>query len=225
MGQLEVGTLLGILVNSTPTLFYMLHYIYADDDLLKDVRAEVENCVAHESKQQTQLRWAKTNFRDECPVMFSTFQEVLRFYSHGASARLVLEDTMLNEQYLLRKDAVVLMATSVLHTDPAVWGPPEFNARRFLQKQAGARRNAAASYRPFGGGSTICPGRHFATAEVLAFTAMLVYQFEMSPVSGKWKVPDMVQPNLAVNVFPPKNDVLVHMTLREGLEAVEWVSG
>ena len=223
LGQLEVGTLLGILVNSIPTLFYMLHHIYADEDLLRDVRAEVEKCITDESEQGIKLQFAKTKVRDECPLLLSVLQEILRFYSRGASARLVLEDTMLNEQYLLEKGSAVLMATAVLHTEPSVWGPPEFDARRFMRKQFGAKRSTAASYRPFGGGSTICPGRHFATAELLVLTAMLAYQFEMSPVSGEWRVPEMIQPNLAVNVFPPKTDVLVRMRLRKGLEAAKWV--
>ena len=44
---------------------------------------------------------------------------------------------------------------------------------------AGARLSptATALYRPFGGGSTLCPGRHFAATEVLALTAMVVHQY------------------------------------------------
>ena len=113
--------------------------------------------------------------RDECPLLLSVFQEGLRYFSHGATARLVLEDTMLDRQYLLKKDALVLMPTSVIHTDQAVWGPPGFNPRRFLKAEGGAKRSSAASYRPFGDGNVLRPGRHFAAAEVLTLTAMLVY--------------------------------------------------
>ena len=51
MARLEVGTLLGILVNTIPTMFYMLYFIFADDAVLREVRVEVAACVAKESKE------------------------------------------------------------------------------------------------------------------------------------------------------------------------------
>ena len=231
MGQIEVGTLIGILVNTIPTLYYMLHFICADATLLQDVRAEVKSCITgdNEIEQGTTnklLRLDPTKVREECPLLLSIFQEVLRFYSRGATARLVLADTMLNDKYLLKKDAVIIMPTSVIHSDTSVWGSSEFSPRRFIKTKGGPKKNApAASYRPFGGGSTMCPGRHFASAEILALTAMLVHQYEIKPVSGDWGLPTAVQPSLAVNVFPPKEEVRVWMVPREGLEDVEWVFG
>ena len=231
MGQIEVGTLIGILVNTIPTLFYMLHSICADETLLRDVRAEVEACITIGSEIDLRstgkrLSMDSTKIREACPLLVSVFQEVLRFYSRGATARLVLEDTMLNEQYLLKKDAVIIMPTSVIHSNSSVWGSAEFNPRRFVKTKDGPRRNApAAAYRPFGGGYAMCPGRHFAAVEILALTAMLVHQYDIKPVSGEWKLPTAVQPSLAVNVFPPKEDVRVWMVPREGLEDVEWVFG
>ena len=223
MARLEVGTLLGILVNTIPTMFYMLYFIFSDDSLLKEARTEVEACVTSSDKQGDELSLDTTKIRDECPLLFSIFQEVLRYYSRGATARLVVEDTMLNGRFLLKKNAVVLMPTFVIHTDPLAWDPSEFNPRRFVKGEGGVKRSSAASYRPFGGGSTLCPGRYFATAEVLDLTAMLVHQYEVKPVSGEWKLPAAVQPNLAVNIFPPRTDAMVRMTPRKGLEAAEWV--
>ena len=229
MGQIEVGTLIGILVNTIPTLFYMLHSICSDETLLYDVRDEIQACIARENEptelyMNKRIRLDPRKIKEDCPLLVSIFQEVLRFYSRGATARLVLEDTMLNEEYLLKKDAVVIMPTSVIHTDTSAWGSTAFSPRRFLKTKGGSKRNTpAASYRPFGGGYAKCPGRHFAAVEIVALTAMLVHQYEIKPVSGKWRVPTAVQPSLAVNVFPPKEDVRVWMVAREGLEDVEWV--
>ena len=221
ISQTEIGTLIGLLINAIPTTFYMLHYIYSDEAVLHNIRAEVEACIA--SEVINQLRLDTIKLRDHCPLLLSTFQEVLRIHNRGASVRLVLDDTMLNEQYLLKKNAIVLMPTAVIHTEPSVWGPSAFNARRFLKTEQTKRSSSEASYHPFGGGSTLCPGRHFAAAEVLGLTAMLVYQYEVQPVLGEWRLPPAVQPNMAINVFPPKTDVRVWMRAREGLGDVEWV--
>ena len=230
MGHIEVGNMIGIIVNTIPTLFYMLHFIYSIKTLLYDVRDEIRACITTEiepdgvyARKRVYLDPAK--IRENCPLLVSIFQEILRFYSRGATARLVLEDTMVNE-YLLKKDAVVLMPTSVIHTDPSMWGSAEFNPRRFMKAKGGSKRNApAASYRPFGSGYAMCPGRHFAATEILGLTAMLVHQYVIEPVSGEWTLPTAVQPSLAVNVFPPKEDVRVWMVAREGMEDLEWVFG
>lgn len=42
-GRLEVGTLLGILVNTLPSSFYMLVQIYSDPALLQDIRDELSH--------------------------------------------------------------------------------------------------------------------------------------------------------------------------------------
>ena len=224
LAQTEIGTLIAILVNSIPTTFHTLLHVFSDAALLRDIRAEVGACIVSEA-QTAALRLNLTKLRDACPLLRSVFREALRVYGRGTSARLVLEDTMLNGRYLLKKDAVVLLPTSVFHNDPSVWGSSEFNPRRFLKEEGGAKLSSSASYRPFGGGSTLCPGRHFAAAEVMALTAILVHQYEVKPVGGEWKLPAAKQTNLAINIFPPGTDVLVWMTPREGMEDTDWIFG
>ena len=76
------------------------------------------------------------------------------------------------------------------------------------------KKNLTA-YRPFGGGASLCPGRHFVTLETMALAACLVARFEMSPVEGGWAVPGQKQESLATNVFPPAKDIRVKISLRE----------
>lgn len=227
MGRLEVGSLLAILVNTVPPTVYMLYHIFSDKALLEDIRAELKTSIFQETgpyKDALKLRFSV--FKEKSPLLQSVFHEVLRVYSRGVSSRLVMEDTMLNGQYLLKKGSFLMIPTSVIHSDPSAWGPTDFQARRFLKKDTSAKepikRSSAACYRPFGGGATLCPGRHFASAEVLAVSAMIVYRYELTPVSGNWSPPKPHQMSLATSIFPPKTDIEVRVSLRPEVAKTRW---
>ncbi|KAL8948340.1 MAG: hypothetical protein Q9222_005469 [Ikaeria aurantiellina] len=224
-GCLEVGSLLGILANTIPSSFYMLVRLYTNPDLLKDVRAELES-AAVERSDEGNLIIKILAVREFCPLLYATWQELLRLHALGVGSRYVREDVLLNDQYLLEKGRVVQMPMAVLHTNPAVWGSDahEFRPRRFLKQSGdvkGPRTNLPA-YRPFGGGASMCPGRHFVAFEVLALAACMILRFDVSPVEGKWRIPAQKQESLATNVFPPEKDMRVRISAREGYKKVKW---
>lgn len=227
MKRLEVGSLIGILVNTVPTVVYMLYHIFSDKVLLEDIRAELKTSILLEIGSDKDVLKLHLSALKEKSILFqSTFQEVLRVYSRGVSSRLVMEDTMLDGQYLLTKGSILMMPTSVIHPDSSSWGPIDFQARRFFKKgsfaQEPIKRSSAACYRPFGGGATLCPGRHFASAEILALTAMIVYKYDLTPASSNWSLPKPHQTSLATNIFPPKTDIEVKVSVRPGLEKTRW---
>ena len=224
-GRLEVGTLLGILANTIPAAFYMLVHIYSDEQLLLDIRNELE--ASSVSTSETAIRTLHVlSVRDKSPLLYSTWQELLRVHARGTSSRFVREDTMLDDKYLLKKNMVLQMPMTVMHTDPAFWGNDahSFNARRFLKQDSSGQgiKASGAAYRPFGGGTSMCPGRHFVTLETMALIAYLVVQFDMIPADGKWFIPAQKQESLATNVFPPSKDIKVKIVRRRGFEDVKW---
>ena len=229
MGRLEVGTVIGILANTVPSLFYMFANIYSDESLLGDLRNELKTVVSDKHDEIGQVTQCLNVYqmKERCLLLNSTFQEVLRVHSLGASARLVLQDTLLNDRYLLKKGSIVQMPNSVIHSNPSVWGQnaKDFEARRFLKQETTnkePKRNAATAYRPFGGGSTLCPGRHFASTEILSLTAMMILRFDMVPEAGQWVVPTPEQKSIATAVFPPKADIKVRIRRRDGLWETNW---
>lgn len=227
MGRLEVGSLLAVLVNTIPPTVYMLYHIFSDKALLEDIRAELKTSIFRETgAHKDVLKFHFSILKETSPLLQSIFHEVLRVYSRGVSSRLVMEDTMLNGQYLLKKGSFLMMPTSVIHSDPAYWGPNDFQARRFLKKDSSAKepikRSSAACYRPFGGGATLCPGRHFASAEVLAVSAMMIFKYELTPASGKWIPPIPHQMSLATSIFPPKTDMEVMVSVRPEFKDTRW---
>lgn len=230
--RLEVGALLGILANIVPATFYTIMNIYSDNELLYQIREELETTSVVKSDRAGTARTLKVvTMRESCNLLQATFKEVLRHHALGSSARYVREDVMLDNRYLLKKGTVVQMPMTVLHKDRSAWGDDasSFRPSRFLKDGSGFTSGKGdfkpnfAAFRPFGSGTNLCPGRHLATSEIMALTAYMVLHFSMEPAEGgAWKIPKPKQRSLATNVFPPEHDVRVRLRKREGYEDVRW---
>ena len=225
-GRLEVGVLLGILANTVPAVFYMLVRVLSDPDLLKDIREEIERTSIQYDAGDSTYYLKILTMREKCILLYSTFQEILRVHALGSSVRYVREDILLQDQYLLKKGMVVQMPMAVMHSDPSAWGPDsrDFKPRRFLKLPNNAKESKtnATAYRPFGGGASLCPGRHFVTLEAMALTASFILRFDIASVDGDWQVPPQKQESMATNVFPPIEDIRVEIRERQGHEGMNW---
>lgn len=139
IARYEVGGSIAVLVNTAPAAFWVLFYMFSNPDVLQDCRDEVRTiitAVTGSSGGPTKRTLNVTSIKQNCPILTSTFQEVLRQRTLGMQVRQVMHDTMLDDTYLLKKDAMVLMPSLVVHTDPTVWGPDAsaFNHKRFITK-------------------------------------------------------------------------------------------
>ena len=225
-GRLEVGTLLGILANTIPSIFYMFIHIYSDPVLLQDIRHELETTSISTVPGETTQYLRILTMREKCHLLHATFQELLRVHALGAGSRFVREDVMLDNQYLLKKGMVVQMPMAVMHSDPLAWGADvnEFQPRRFLKRPDRLKefKPNLTAYRPFGGGASLCPGRHFVTLEAMGLAACLVLRYDLTPMTGQWSIPRQKQESLATNVFPPEKDIKVKIERRKGFEDAIW---
>ena len=146
----------------------------------------------------------------------------------GTSVRQVMQDTMLNGRWLLKKDAMVHMSNYMIHRDVSLWGPDAdvFNPRRFMKdgssNATSTKRTNPVAFRAFGGGTTLCPGRHFATNEVLAFATMFIAQYDLRPVDGEWYFPTSENTNVATVILEPDQDIVVEVSDRRGYEGTKW---
>ena len=174
-------------------------YLVNDPELLRDVRAEVEPAVSQG------LLGLETRL-DDCPQLVAVYHEVLRYHTASASVRSVAAPTDLGG-LTLDVGAKVLMPYRQLHFDESVFGPnvDEFDASRFLANKVLSKD---PSFRPFGGGTTYCAGRHVARRELLTFAALMVcrYDIEISSTisreaQGEFPQCDFRKPSLGV--LPP----------------------
>jgi cytochrome P450 len=203
----EIGGTFALLSNTIPATFWLLWHILSDPIVFKDCRQELFKGVQEREGICTiDVNYIKTS----CPIFVSTFQEVFRFHGINNSIRMVLEDHMLDGQYLLKKGSTVMIPTPVQHSIEPVWGPDvaKFNHKRFVRAPGSKRPNPVA-FRGFGGGTTLCPGRFFATCEILAFTALAILQLEIQPLGGQWNQPSTEKTSMAGALPTPDHDVKI----------------
>jgi hypothetical protein len=233
--RLEMGLSFAFNSNASITIFWVLNNIFSRPDLLAEIREEIkENALVGTNTISF------TKLRQDCPLLNSVYRETMRLVAPMTSARFVLEDTIIADTYLLRKDTVVQIAGGVLHADTDIWGPDaaSFNARRFLYSLNGSKSNPdgsipdgksnqvhPAAFRGFGGGISYCPGRHFAQMEIISLTAVLVYGFDLLPQKGKGELkydPPKDDKRFPFAVTKPLADLDVKLVRREGMEDVVW---
>ena len=225
IARYEVGNLAGIMINAVAPAFWVLNYIYLDSELLEALRVEIAASMSTSTDDQTGTRTHHLDVKkiqDKCGLLMRTYQEVLRLQTDNLSVRWVVKDTMINDKYLLKKNSLVQIPEAIFHQDPAVWGPDvkEFNPGRFLK---GAAKHHPGAFRVFGDGAALCPGRHFAAAEVISLVVMFVMRFDPAPINYGWRKP-LPEKSSPINPIPPaSSDIKVRVKTREGFEKDEWV--
>ena len=171
-----------------------------------------------------------------CPLLKSCLYECLRLYTTPNPTRFVDKDTIIHDpegkvqsqqDYLLEKGSYITAPRTLLHHNPAYfWQPNEFQPRRFLKAkendtlaehdthlnkerttQPPQTFHHPSTLHPFGIGSSACPARAYAEAEILAFVAAIISLWEFSPASPKgWMIPERTEREI---VSVPKRDLRV----------------
>ncbi|KAF2115747.1 cytochrome P450 [Lophiotrema nucula] len=220
IARFEVGNTIGILTNTVPGSFWVVYHLFSNPVALAECREELSKVISDvpttvDNGETTTLRTIDmSQVKVSCPILLSTLQEVLRVHTVGISTRMVMQDHVLDGKYLLKKGGTVMIPTPVHHTNTSTWGTDvhEFNHRRFLPKE---RRHNPVSFRGFGGGTTLCPGRHFASTEILTFAAMLILRFDVTPVGGNWVNLTTNKADMWEATPMPDSDIEVKITPRD----------
>ncbi|RYP14069.1 hypothetical protein DL765_006603 [Monosporascus sp. GIB2] len=167
--RIEVLGSIAILSNTLPAAFWMMYHIFSDPVVLEDVRSELSKGIREVDGACT---IDMAHVKESCPILLSTFQEMIRHNAIGVSARIAMEDHLLDGKYLVKKGSTVMIPAHVQHTTRSIWGETvhRFNHKRFVRER-GIKRPNPIAFRGFGGGTTLWPGRHFATTEALMFAA------------------------------------------------------
>lgn len=234
IARFEVVTLIGTLTSTIRTVTWMLYHTYSNPHILMDLREEIPAVMTTSITPQGTLtrKLDITRLRGNCPILGSLFQEVLRCHALGTSVRQVMRDTFLENKYLLKKDSIVLMPSTVVHSDPTYWGPTvsSFNHKRFLRHAPGPKSSSTqhkapspSAFRGFGGGTTLCPGRHFATTTTMAVTIMFVMRYDVVPADGgRWPKMTGEKTHAISAVEQPDSEVEVEVWGRREFEEGEW---
>jgi hypothetical protein len=218
--RFELGGAVAILTNTIPSAFWVLWHIISDIAILEECRSELQSlCKIDDKSVIIDITEVKTS----CPLLLSTLQEVLRFHGAGTSVRIVQEDHLLDGKYLLKKGATLMIPGPVQYSERTIYGDnvDNFDHKRFVRTNT--KRLNPVGFRGFGGGSTLCPGRHFASTEIIAFVALMVLRFDVRPKYGTWVRPTTRNAGMQATVPPLDSDIDVEITQRkDGLAEKRW---
>ncbi|UNI18210.1 Cholesterol 7-alpha-monooxygenase [Purpureocillium takamizusanense] len=221
MARSSLSFFFAAVVNTTTTAFWVALRLFADASLLRAVRLEIQVALTLSEETTGPATMSIAILRDKCITLLAVLRESLRVGSENLSVRLVKEDMRLGGRYFLKKGSVVQIAGGVIHADKAIWGDDVdvFDPQRFLGAKSASGIHPAA-FRGFGGGRTLCPGRHFATTEILVFAAMIVHSFDMfSADGGTVRVPAKNDRVIPVHILEPKPEDCPQVLLNPRPEA------
>ena len=158
------------------------------------------------------------------PRLEAMSQEVLRVLNAATSIRQVVSPTEVGGK-LFRSGNKVLMPYQQLHQDEDVWGvdASRYDPERFLKR---SKMLHSPSYRPFGGGTSLCSGRFLGKQGVFLFVALALHRFQIKVVTNQSDLadadlraqipgPDKCEPRLGI--MGPQKGSNVMITIRERL--------
>jgi cytochrome P450 len=224
--KMEMATSLAMLSSGSNTTFWLLYQIFSDACALKEIRKELSQLSTVDAvSEKTTCRILSLDLiKTHCPTLNAMLNETLRFHSSVINIKQVQHNTTLAEQYLLKKNAIVMIPGQSIHHEKDIWGPEadEFNHLRFLKGDNKRKLSNTSSFRPFGAGATMCPGRHFSSNIILSLAAMVVLQYNIVPVEGKWRAPTKRNADIWNAMPKPDWDVDVNILKLVHDQEVDW---
>ncbi|KAI0186879.1 cytochrome P450 [Xylaria flabelliformis] len=160
-----------VLGNIYKVAFWILAYISYDPSLLEAIREETKPAVKSGQLDESYLA-------EKCPLLESLISEVLRLTVATALVRDIVAPTHIGGK-TLQPGNKVLISYRQLHTNYSVWGtdPLSLVSTRFVDDP---KLHSSKSYRPFGGGHTLCPGRFLAKRSLGYAIVAILARFEVN---------------------------------------------
>jgi cytochrome P450 len=192
--------------NTTNLVFWVCTYILFDEKLREEIFNETRPAMLADG---VDVGYLSRN----CPILDSVFHEVNRVANSILPGRKVIAPTRIGES-LLQPGGSVFVPCQHTHMDESTWGASrfEFDPYRFM-KNPHLRRHE--HYRPFGGGVTMCPGRHIARLQIFIIVTTLLHRFDARlaacPDGVRQQFPkyDDTRPPTGVNRCLPGMQVMV----------------
>lgn len=222
--------------NTAPTMYWSIYETISRPDVLAALRRELEeNAVTRRPAQssstdpeadgQTYYVLDVAALKQSCPLALSIIQETQRTRHIHASLRIVLEDTILDGRYLVKKGNHLQMPGAPIHHSTEFYGPDaaEFNPYRFVPTKEGRKDLPGSAFLAWGAPPHLCPARQFAMTEMLIILAMVVLRFEIVRADGRgFEKGPKLRLGEIVSIPEPKKDLKIRFKLRDGFGAAKW---
>jgi cytochrome P450 len=229
-GAIEVAVAQGAIFNTIMIAYWLFSYVVNDPALVERMRAELTTQIEEDKSQgedgERVMKLHMNRIEQNCPLVTSAFRETQRFKFLGTTNRKVMADTEVTDgktTYLLKAGQQLMIPNWPLQKDQDAWDGDGhiFRADRFLKKDAADGKG----FFPWGGGKHICPGRYFASGEIMGAVAILLLAFDVTDLEDKpLKIQESVLPPLTNGIGRPADgsDLRAKITRRKGWENVRW---
>jgi cytochrome P450 len=156
-------------------VYWLFTQVWLRPKLVETIRQEALPLV--ELSQSGGCRLATLDawqLEQRCPLLMSSYREVMRLGNQGIGTRRIVRDTVLTdsqgESHLLKAGVDIMWSVKDLHLSTEVWGPDaeDFDPRRFLEQDKFDRAKEQF-FLPFGSGKHLYPGSNFAMIEMLGW--------------------------------------------------------
>lgn len=161
-------------------LTHVVFDIAGRPNFAKPIREEVEIALREGDGK------VDKHFMERTPLLTAFVRESVRLASLPIQGvRWSMKDTLVKDIVIPKNTLVTNSGILAHYDDTAFENPMDFNPGRFLEDGVKLIEDPSKlGFSPFGTGRHICPGRHFAMAEVHVGVALLLQEFSWKTVSG-----------------------------------------
>ena len=197
--------------NVSKVCFWMIAHMIFTPDLVEIIRHETEAAIVDGVLDHDRLH-------NSCPRLNGVWLEALRLSAASSTLRFITEDTTIGGKVLRRGNTVMISARQ-LHFNRAVFGndASQFDSTRFLSKTILQR---SSSFRPFGGGVTLCPGRFLAKEMIVMFIAIFLHRFNID-LAMPQRFPKLEERKPAIGIITGDDDLLLRLRSRNNSQPLD----
>lgn len=154
---------------------FTINFLLQHPDVLARCYAEVDRVLGDDlSVAPTYAQVMQLTY------MMQVLKESLRLWPTAPAFSLYpYKDSVIGGKYLVKPKYNVIVNTTMLHRDTAVWGADaeSFDPENFSREAE--RKRPANAYKPFGNGQRACIGRQFAMHEAALVLGMILQRFTL----------------------------------------------
>ncbi len=212
----ETALVWAAVANTIPATFWTLFHIVRDEAVRESIVGEVRTVIANAARTEDGRPVFNRAALGQMLQLDSAIDEAFRLTSGSLVIRVAQEATTLTlsngQEVHLREGDQVALYPQLVHHDEEIYDQPEsYRYDRFLEGGKPRRHFTRRGERvrhylmPFGGGVSMCPGRHFARNEIKLTVALLLNEFELSIEDPS--VPSLDQSRAGLGILPPTERV------------------
>ncbi len=212
----ETALLWAAVANTIPATFWALFYIARDPTVRARIVEEIRQVSADADTGPSGTPRLDRAALSQMVLLDSAIDEAFRITSGSLVIRVAREAMTLTlkdgRELALRAGDQVALYPYLTHHDAELFeNPAEYRFDRFVEngkpKRNFERRGERVRHylMPFGGGVSMCPGRHFARNEIKLTVAFLLSAFDLELTDTA--VPALDQTRAGLGILPPAADV------------------